>query len=458
MTTVSPLEQYLVEKTDGFCPYSSLCVPLFSSEQVCLTAFRRLSLSHHPDKGGNKRVFQRINNAKSLLCSPEKDTYDKLYKRDRSLKRYKIFLRCIPTNAARRIQGFFRNFVAATNAARRIQGCFRKFVAANNAKKRSKKNAEKKRRRRRRKRLDYAEKQASIAQADEQQEAIAAGDEHQADIAAGDETSDEQQADIVLLAAASDEQADDSARGLNALDGDEMADDTARGLGCVVLGLFGFALLFLLGFLGKLASIASYCLHAFSRAIRRTRSNASSSSKNAERRKAHADAVSSEQAIIAASDEQADDAVRDEQAVIAASDELADDSVRQGHAVIAASDEQADDMTNVEPTVEPAVDTTVEPAVDTILASSAAVTIQRWFHRHNSTSSTIMCANDAPGPAVDGLACPPDVDPEVFASLPLDIQQEIIAEAEVQEQKADPANAEGESSLISREMSSSIHV
>ena len=440
MTTVSPLEQYLVEKTDGFCPYSSLCVPLFSSEQVCLTAFRRLSLSHHPDKGGNKRVFQRINNAKSLLCSPEKDTYDKLYKRDRSLKRYKIFLRCIPTNAARRIQGFFRNFVAATNAARRIQGCFRKFVAANNAKKRSKKNAEKKRRRRRRKRLDYAEKQASIAQADEQQEAIAAGDEHQADIAAGDETSDEQQADIVLLAAASDEQADDSARGLNALDGDEMADDTARGLGCVVLGLFGFALLFLLGFLGKLASIASYCLHAFSRAIRRTRSNASSSSKNAERRKAHADAVSSEQAVIAASDE------------------LADDSVRQGHAVIAASDEQADDMTNVEPTVEPAVDTTVEPAVDTILASSAAVTIQRWFHRHNSTSSTIMCANDAPGPAVDGLACPPDVDPEVFASLPLDIQQEIIAEAEVQEQKADPANAEGESSLISREMSSSIHV
>lgn len=75
-----------------------------------------------------------------------------------------------------------------------------------------------------------------------------------------------------------------------------------------------------------------------------------------------------------------------------------------------------------------------------------------------ASKQNINAANDAPGPAVDGLACPPDVDPEVFASLPLDIQQEIIAEAEVQEQKADPANAEGESSFISREMSSSIHV
>jgi hypothetical protein len=34
----------------------------------------------------------------------------------------------------------------------------------------------------------------------------------------------------------------------------------------------------------------------------------------------------------------------------------------------------------------------------------------------------------------DALVCPPDIDPEVFASLPLEMQQEIVAEAEVTQQ------------------------
>ena len=34
----------------------------------------------------------------------------------------------------------------------------------------------------------------------------------------------------------------------------------------------------------------------------------------------------------------------------------------------------------------------------------------------------------------DALVCPPDIDPEVFASLPIEMQQEIVAEAEVTQQ------------------------
>lgn len=52
--------------------YDILGVDKTSSPEELKKAFRKLSLKHHPDKGGDSDMFKKINNAYSVLSNPEK--------------------------------------------------------------------------------------------------------------------------------------------------------------------------------------------------------------------------------------------------------------------------------------------------------------------------------------------------------------------------------------------------
>jgi len=52
--------------------YKCLGVSENASQDVIKKAFRKLSLKHHPDRGGNKSTFQKINEAFQTLGEPEK--------------------------------------------------------------------------------------------------------------------------------------------------------------------------------------------------------------------------------------------------------------------------------------------------------------------------------------------------------------------------------------------------
>ena len=52
--------------------YDVLGVPRSASDKDIKTAFRKLAAKHHPDKGGDSRKFQEINEAYQTLSNPEK--------------------------------------------------------------------------------------------------------------------------------------------------------------------------------------------------------------------------------------------------------------------------------------------------------------------------------------------------------------------------------------------------
>lgn len=57
--------------------YDILGVSKTSSEQEIKKAYRTLSLKHHPDRGGDKLLFQQINEAYEVLSDPvQKEQYD----------------------------------------------------------------------------------------------------------------------------------------------------------------------------------------------------------------------------------------------------------------------------------------------------------------------------------------------------------------------------------------------
>jgi curved DNA-binding protein CbpA len=52
--------------------YETLGVNKNSSQDEIKKAFRKLSLKHHPDRGGNNEKFQKINAAYEVLKDPTK--------------------------------------------------------------------------------------------------------------------------------------------------------------------------------------------------------------------------------------------------------------------------------------------------------------------------------------------------------------------------------------------------
>ena len=57
--------------------YSILGVPRTASPEELKTAYKKLSMQHHPDRGGNEAKFKEINEAYSTLRDPHKKTmYD----------------------------------------------------------------------------------------------------------------------------------------------------------------------------------------------------------------------------------------------------------------------------------------------------------------------------------------------------------------------------------------------
>lgn len=58
--------------------YEVLGVPKTATETEIKKAFRKLTLQHHPDKGGDETTFKEMNAAYTVLSSPEKrGLYDK---------------------------------------------------------------------------------------------------------------------------------------------------------------------------------------------------------------------------------------------------------------------------------------------------------------------------------------------------------------------------------------------
>ena len=48
-------------------PYSILGVPLGANESVCKSAYRKLSMVYHPDRGGDVKKFMQVKNAFEFL-------------------------------------------------------------------------------------------------------------------------------------------------------------------------------------------------------------------------------------------------------------------------------------------------------------------------------------------------------------------------------------------------------
>lgn len=48
-------------------PYKVLGVPVGSNEVTCKSAYRKLSMIHHPDRGGDVNKFMQIKNAFEFL-------------------------------------------------------------------------------------------------------------------------------------------------------------------------------------------------------------------------------------------------------------------------------------------------------------------------------------------------------------------------------------------------------
>jgi curved DNA-binding protein CbpA len=62
--------------------YQALNVPLDSSPDEIKSAFRKLAMQHHPDKGGDPHLFDAIQKAYSTLSDPtRKMEYDSSLKR-----------------------------------------------------------------------------------------------------------------------------------------------------------------------------------------------------------------------------------------------------------------------------------------------------------------------------------------------------------------------------------------
>ena len=57
--------------------YARLNVPEFSSKDVIKASYRKLALMNHPDRGGNCKLMQRINEAYDTLMK-NKENYDAL--------------------------------------------------------------------------------------------------------------------------------------------------------------------------------------------------------------------------------------------------------------------------------------------------------------------------------------------------------------------------------------------
>ena len=57
--------------------YDILGVPPNATAKEIKTAYRKLAIEHHPDKGGDEEEFKRISEAYSILSDPEKrELYD----------------------------------------------------------------------------------------------------------------------------------------------------------------------------------------------------------------------------------------------------------------------------------------------------------------------------------------------------------------------------------------------
>lgn len=52
--------------------YNTLGVPRDASQEDIKKAFRKLAMTHHPDKGGDPNEFQKINEAYEVLSNPDK--------------------------------------------------------------------------------------------------------------------------------------------------------------------------------------------------------------------------------------------------------------------------------------------------------------------------------------------------------------------------------------------------
>ena len=62
--------------------YQALNLPLDSSPDEIKSAFRKLAMQHHPDKGGDSQLFDAIQTAYSTLSDPAKRMeYDSSLKR-----------------------------------------------------------------------------------------------------------------------------------------------------------------------------------------------------------------------------------------------------------------------------------------------------------------------------------------------------------------------------------------
>ncbi len=62
--------------------YQRLKIPEFSSHEEIRSARRKLALKYHPDRGGNLKTMQRINEAFDVLMK-HKEAYDKLLQHTR---------------------------------------------------------------------------------------------------------------------------------------------------------------------------------------------------------------------------------------------------------------------------------------------------------------------------------------------------------------------------------------
>lgn len=62
----------------AFDPYADLGLPAGASHREIMSVYRKLSLQHHPDRGGDAVVFQRIVRAYEALTDPKaRENYDK---------------------------------------------------------------------------------------------------------------------------------------------------------------------------------------------------------------------------------------------------------------------------------------------------------------------------------------------------------------------------------------------
>jgi DnaJ-class molecular chaperone len=68
---------YSREKANGILqltlesPYTILGLECYASQEQIKTAFRKLAIIHHPDKGGNRNKFEQIMAAYSILTIKE---------------------------------------------------------------------------------------------------------------------------------------------------------------------------------------------------------------------------------------------------------------------------------------------------------------------------------------------------------------------------------------------------